>query len=606
MEQFRQYLPLWLQQHGYPLNKAFRCLSPTHTDKHPSMRYYARNQTVHCFACGVSYDLFDLLGQEYGLSSFPEKLEKARQLYGSREDAIRPVPVVVRRKKTAGEPYREKEGIPHAYFASRGIGDATVVRYGLRVEDGYAVLPVFRGGVCCSVCRRALDDAAPVRYRNSKGSMELWNGDALAQHPVVFVTEGIFDALSLIECGAAAVALCGAANEGKLRRRLEELTCEHRPQLVAAGDADQAGQQLNLRLARHADELRLCHAMLAVPAPYKDLNEWLLADRAGLQAAVQAITDRLRRMPKSADEETDPPCDPLEQGLLAFVENRRRYPPLSTGLAGLDALLEGGIPPGLTVLGSKSSMGKTTLLLQLADRFAVQGRQVLFFTVEMSRYELLAKSLARLPQARACGETARALLDGKVTADRLQRLFQAYREATGGRVHFEEPEQPLTPALLLQRVEEFAVRTGQKPVILLDYLQLMAPARPAATDKQNADAAVAALKQLVRRYDTAVLAASSFNREAYDGGADMKAFKESGLVEYSADLLLALQLREKGAEPAARQGGERRSVELVVLKNRFGKAGAKAQLCYLPAEERFEDAAPCANQLERPARKVLR
>ena len=68
----RECLPAWLREHGFPLTRSFRCLNPAHQDRHPSMRYNPKNQTVHCFSCGATYDLFDLLGMEEGLDGFSE------------------------------------------------------------------------------------------------------------------------------------------------------------------------------------------------------------------------------------------------------------------------------------------------------------------------------------------------------------------------------------------------------------------------------------------------------------------------------------------------------------------------------------------------------
>ena len=61
-------LPQWLREHGLPLHKPFACLNPAHRDAHPSMGYNEKNQTVHCFACGATYDIFDLVGQEENLT----------------------------------------------------------------------------------------------------------------------------------------------------------------------------------------------------------------------------------------------------------------------------------------------------------------------------------------------------------------------------------------------------------------------------------------------------------------------------------------------------------------------------------------------------------
>lgn len=648
METLKTQLPRWLVSHDLPMDKAFRCLNPNHPDRHPSMRYDRRRNTVHCFACGCTYDLIDLIGIEYNLETFPERLAKARELYGSQTLPTVQVKVPVKNKKKEDfSSYREGKGCFAPFFAARGLSEQTVMRYGLRAEKGYAVLPVFEQGRCVSVCRRALDEDAAVRYRNSVGEMRLWNADVVTQSQVIFVTEGIFDALSLIECGVQAVALCGAANDRRLAAHLMSMEDDQKPALIAAGDGDDAGQRLNARLQAVAKEQGLAFAVLAIPEGCKDANEWLLADRNGLAAACKELEGDV--LSQTAAQKTQMSTESTESGQIlsvtqfwgedvddvhqsegavkmnetavledaffAFLARRRELPVLSTGIGGLDALLGGGVPAGLTVLGAKSSVGKTTLMLQLADRFAAQGREVLFFTVEMSRFELLAKSLARLAQRKGATETTVDILNGRVGESRLRQLLVEYRASTGSRVHFVEPDEPLTPSRMLRITKEFAQEQGRAPVILLDYLQLLAPERPTGTEKQKIDECVAALKQLARRYDTAVIAASSFNRDAYDGAADMKSFKESGLVEYSADLLLAMQQRDAAAQRGAKANTsvvrkgmeERRKLELLVLKNRFGAAGVAAPLDYLPAAERFCEPEPDrGEQSVTPARRILR
>jgi len=78
-------LPQWLREHGLPLHKPFACLNPAHQDAHPSMGYNEKNQTVHCFACGATYDIFDLVGQEENLTDFPSKMKAVNRRYGGGE-----------------------------------------------------------------------------------------------------------------------------------------------------------------------------------------------------------------------------------------------------------------------------------------------------------------------------------------------------------------------------------------------------------------------------------------------------------------------------------------------------------------------------------------
>ena len=578
-------LPQWLREHGLPLHKPFACLNPAHQDAHPSMGYNEKNQTVHCFACGATYDIFDLVGQEENLTDFPSKMKAVNRRYGGGE-IIR-----VTAKPTQAFPYKEGGGRSDPYFTGRGLSDETVRRFGLVVENGYAVLPVFVDGVWRSVCRRAIDPAVEPRYQNSRGAMQLWNSAAMehAAGKALFVTEGIFDALSLEELGFPAVALCGAANTGKLVQKIDEYVPVAWPErVILAGDADAAGQGMNEKLREQLTARGIACAVLALPDGCKDVNEALVQNRDALQAACEATI-----APQTVQEQLT-----LEDEFLAYLGRRGGAAVMSTGIAGLDKALDGGLHAGLTVLGAVSSMGKTSLMLQMADTLAAAGRNVLFITIEMSRMELIAKSAVR-----GTKERARPLLDGKLPEEKVRGLISAYRQKTGGRVELWEPDAPLTPALLDEKVSAFCAQ-HESPVLFLDYLQLVAPARAGMTEKQTADAAVAMLKQLARRYDMPVMAASSLNREAYRPGSaepGLSAFKESGSVEYSADLLLVLKYRtdadrENKIAP--------RHLALTILKNRFGATGESIPLDYEPEKELFRDGAAKATQ--RTGRNIIR
>lgn len=578
-------LPQWLREHGLPLHKPFACLNPAHQDAHPSMGYNEKNQTVHCFACGATYDIFDLVGQEENLTDFPSKMKAVNRRYGGGE-VIR-----VTAKPTQAFPYKEGGGRSDPYFTGRGLSDETVRRFGLVVENGYAVLPVFVDGVCRSVCRRAIDPAVEPRYQNSRGAMQLWNSAAMerAAGKALFVTEGIFDALSLEELGFPAVALCGAANTGKLVQKIDEYVPVAWPErVILAGDADAAGQGMNEKLREQLTARGIACAVLALPDGCKDVNEALVQNRDALQAACEAAI-----APQTVQEQLT-----LEDEFLAYLGRRGGAAVMSTGIAGLDKALDGGLHAGLTVLGAVSSMGKTSLMLQMADTLAAAGRNVLFITIEMSRMELIAKSAVR-----GTRERARSLLDGKLPEEKVRGLISAYRQKTGGRVELWEPDAHLTPAFLDEKVSAFCAQ-HESPVLFLDYLQLVAPARAGMTEKQTADAAVAMLKQLARRYDMPVVAASSLNREAYRPGSaepGLSAFKESGSVEYSADLLLVLKYR---TDADRENKTAPRHLALTILKNRFGATGESIPLDYEPEKELFRDGA--AKAAPRTGRNKIR
>ena len=134
--------------------------------------------------------------------------------------------------------------------------------------------------------------------------------------------------------------------------------------------------------------------------------------------------------------------------------------------------------------------------------------------------------------------------------------------------------------------------TGRAPVVVVDYLQILAPYDLRATDKQAADRAVLDLKRLSRDFNTPVVAVSSFNRDSYQAPVSFSSFKESGGIEYGSDVVFALQYAgmdydsRTDKNPAGRMArvsaivkaaqakytaGEFADLELKVLKNRKGR-----------------------------------
>ncbi|MCR5536834.1 MAG: toprim domain-containing protein [Succinivibrio sp.] len=87
-EYLRHKLPDYLHNKGINPNAKFACLNPEHHENLPSMSYNPQDCTVKCFSCQASYDIFDLIGIDYGFSDFKPCFIKAHELF------IGPVPQV--------------------------------------------------------------------------------------------------------------------------------------------------------------------------------------------------------------------------------------------------------------------------------------------------------------------------------------------------------------------------------------------------------------------------------------------------------------------------------------------------------------------------------
>ena len=82
------------------------------------------------------------------------------------------------------------------------------------------------------------------------------------------------------------------------------------------------------------------------------------------------------------------------QDYLSYIQDDTQVKKIRTGFDKLDNLLNGGLPNGLITLGAIPSLGKTTFALQVADNMAsMENTKVLFFSLEMSKFDLISKSL---------------------------------------------------------------------------------------------------------------------------------------------------------------------------------------------------------------------
>ena len=228
------------------------------------------------------------------------------------------------------------------------------------------------------------------------------------------------------------------------------------------------------------------------------------------------------------------------------LEGFRSTSKVKTGFQNLDDAID-GVGPGLYVLGAIPSLGKTTLLHQMADNMAMAGEHVLYFSLEQEPFELASKSIAResykISKESALTEWGiQRGYDDPAKRSLARRAQSRYQEAIGNRLKIIPGIHNVSIEDIVTFVEDFIERTGNRPVVIIDYLQKI-QAEGNYSDKQRIDYITSTLKQLQSRNKIALFVISSFNRSNYMQVADFESFKESGDIEYSADAVWALQLQ---------------------------------------------------------------
>jgi replicative DNA helicase len=300
---------------------------------------------------------------------------------------------------------------------------------------------------------------------------------------------------------------------------------------------------------------------------------------------------------------------------LNVLADKSLYNATETGFKRFDEMLGGGVRDGrLYALGAISSLGKTTFALNIADNVAKAGRDVLIFSLEMSRVEWQIKSLSRQTYQRCVDENIAAnvgavssmkLLTGRkeLTEQQTDTLDNAIREyaKASKRIYIKEGIGDVGHNQIRDTIANFMqVNTNSRPLVIIDYLQLMSSPDPKSRllDKQIVDKNVLELKRMTRDFNLPIIVISSFNRDNYTTSASFQAFKESGAIEYSADVVIALELNvnrdkdKKDTEEAINEAKNKnpRDVKLVILKNRFYKAWTTTSFEYYPEFDYFKEA----------------
>lgn len=283
IQELKPRLEEYLQEKGIR-KKQFKCLNPNHNDKHPSMSFYKQADIVHCFACGETYDIIDLLSMDLGFGPKPKKQDFLEVIkYGCQQYGI-PFEEIPSRKDYIEKCH--KEVAKTDYFQKRGISSKTIKKYRLGYDENFSINKTIKIKAVIIPCQkgfvaRNIDPESKIRFSSNEGIRGIFNEKAFKNNLPIIITEGEIDALSVIECGLQGVSLGGSGNAEKIVDLCKKYN--YQSTLLLALDNDEAGEKATKRLE---EELAKNHIKYKTILPYgesKDANEALLKDKTSLQ-----------------------------------------------------------------------------------------------------------------------------------------------------------------------------------------------------------------------------------------------------------------------------------------------------------------------------------
>ncbi|MFZ0493598.1 MAG: replicative DNA helicase [Acidimicrobiia bacterium] len=278
------------------------------------------------------------------------------------------------------------------------------------------------------------------------------------------------------------------------------------------------------------------------------------------------------------------PMSPLLHGALETIEEMEargsELTGLATGFRDLDKKLGGLQPANLVVVASRPSMGKSTLVSNIATNVAMTGGTVAIFSLEMSREEIVQRLLCSTGRV-----DSMKLRTGQLGPQLWQKVVHAASKMYQIPVYIDDSPQ-LTVTDIRAKSRRLRRAHGLQ-LIIIDYLQLMQGS--ARENRQQEIAEISrSLKNLARELDVPILAVSQLNRSLEsreDKRPRLGDLRESGAIEQDADIVMFIYRHEYYHPEAQDTKG---LAEVIVAKHRSGSTGI-VQMTFLPEFTLFSD-----------------
>lgn len=490
-----------------------------------------------------------------------------------------------------------------------GYLDKLRIKYLKFNQSNYGVIPYGKDVFTL----RNIDKGGYIKQKDSQAG--IFHLDSLYRDGMQYclIVEGEVDTLTIeAKTGLPCLATGSKSNTSKLLELLQNKPTKKTLFILPDNDRDETGSPDRVKRAAFenlAESLRAAGTNAAVldntSWKYKDPNEYYQKEPEQFATALQDLCAKaVDEMDSAKEKEVS---DYIKEsagasvGDFALYRGSREVECIPTGYKLLDGILNGGLRDGLVTVSGLSATGKTTMLLQMALHIAADGeKDVIYIALEQTKYELMAKGISYLTYELCGYDSSQAIPAWKVASEAerrkmttaqkelLARAEQEYSNRTSGRLYFfsnisgiyatrHENDQGWNVADIMARHTRL---TGHTPVVFVDYLQILRANDPRATDKQNIDHDMTALKLLSNDFHTAIIVISSMNRASYGTDAGQSSLSGSAKIEYSSDLVLTLQPFGIDNENTANTnmgiydsatGENFRTMELKVAKNRNGR-----------------------------------
>ncbi|MEO1763470.1 MAG: replicative DNA helicase, partial [Cyanobacteria bacterium J06629_18] len=271
----------------------------------------------------------------------------------------------------------------------------------------------------------------------------------------------------------------------------------------------------------------------------------------------------------------------------AYTDLESNKPIYPTGLKELDKLIIGFEPGTLNIVAGRPSMGKSMIAMFLAlGTIQNYNLPVVIFSLEMSKIQLEY----RLWSTISVHKEYESLLTKPIRGDRVRRHRSGFNplsdkefasiakiaSVSGDLPLYINDSRGITVAGITSECRQIQAREGRLGLVIVDYLQMMAPDTQGNRSYELGDVA-RGLYKMASELDVPVLALSQISR-GVEGRNNkrptMSDLSQSGVLEMVADNVILLYRDEYYHRETVDKG----ILELIVAKARHGETGTAVLL----------------------------
>lgn len=303
-----------------------------------------------------------------------------------------------------------------------------------------------------------------------------------------------------------------------------------------------------------------------------------------LEAAQKSITDIILRSSRADITTTMELC----LGVSEWIDSRAAMGEntgILSGFNAIDSITHGWQPGELIVLAARPSMGKTALALNMAANACEEGKAVLFFSLEMSKEQLMARMIA---SERAIN-TQTIMNPGTMSEAEYSRMLAGLGKISQEWKFYIDEQRNITPMRISAKGRRHKARFGLD-IILVDYLQLMtaddgqSKHHSAENRTQEIGTITRGLKKLAGELGVPVIVLSQLSRSVearQDKRPLLSDLRDSGSIEQDADVVAFLYRDEYYNKNTSKDYSE-----FIIAKNRNGALG-EAKLSFIRQFTKF-------------------